>query len=636
MKSILFAATVLSATVLTAFASPALAETTDSVLISDTIRPEAITVLATGSALSVDKAGQPVTVVTAADLDRVQGLDITRALALVPGLSLSRNGGPGAFTGVRLRGSDSEQVLVLVDGVRVEDVSGPSGGFDFGTLTPGGIDRIDVLRGSNSVVWGSAAIGGVIAVSSADLNGVRASAEAGSHGSYAGDAAAGIKQERYALTLNAGLAGTDGVSSAASGTEGDGFRQWRVGGKGRYALTDTLSLVATGRYADTHTDIDGYPAPTYTFGDTPEYQITRQFSGRAGVQYRDGGLTVDAGYAHAQTARDYYDPTYGSDVQYGYRGYSERADLSAHVPLPQNLSLNVGADSEWTRFQSTYDARQRARLTSGHALLTWDNGTALLAAGARVDDHSRFGTNWTFGANGSVAVAQGLRLRASYGEAFKAPTLYQLFSDYGNGALVPERSRSYDAGIEWASSNGLVHATTTLFRRDTRNQIGYVSCFSVSNALCNDGRYGFYDNVGKARAQGVEAELRVKPIETVKAAVVYTYLEATNRTPGAATFGKDLARRPHHSLTTMLDWTTPLRDLALGADVTVRSASYDNASNTVRLQPGVLLALRASLPVAKGVEVYGRVENLLDQNRPTAAGYGTWGRAAFGGLRVRY
>lgn len=632
MKSILFAATALSA-----IASPALAQASDDVVVADRkVDPAQITVLATGSALSLDKAGQPVTVITAADLDRVQGQDLTRALSLVPGLTLSRNGGPGAFTGVRLRGSDSEQVLVLLDGVRVEDVAGPSGGFDFGTLAPGGIDRIDVLRGANSVVWGSAAIGGVIAVDSASLNGVRANAEGGSHGSYAGNAAAGIDQDRYALTLNAGLSGTDGVSAAASGKEADGYRQWRVGGKGRYALTDTLSLVATARYADTHTDIDGYPAPTYTFGDTPEYQVTRQFSGRAGVQYRDGGLTVDAGYAHAQTARDYYDPTYGSDIQYGYRGYSERADLSAHVPLPQNLSLNIGADSEWTRFQSTFDARQRARLTSGHALLTWDDGTALLSAGVRVDDHSRFGTNWTFGANGSVAVTQGLRLRASYGEGFKAPTLYQLFSDYGNGALVPERARSYDAGLEWANGAGTVRASATAFRRDSRNLIAYVSCFSVSNALCADGRYGFYDNVAKARAQGVEAELTVTPVSRVKAAVIYTYLEATNRTAGSSAFGKDLARRPHHSLTTTLDWTTPLHDLVLGADVTVRSASFDNAANTVRLQPGTLLALRASLPVAANVEVYGRVENLLDQQRATAAGYGTWGRAAFGGVRVRY
>lgn len=636
MKSILLAATVLSAIAGPAWAAEAGAEAGNVAVFDKKADVAQITVLATGSALSVDKAGQPVTVVTAADLDRLQGIDITRALSLVPGLTLSRNGGPGAFTGVRLRGSDSEQVLVLVDGVRVEDVSGPSGGFDFGTLTPGGIDRIDVLRGSNSVVWGSAAIGGVIALSSADLNGVRASAEGGSHGSYATDAAAGLKQDRYALTLNAGLSGSDGVSAAAVGKEPDGFRQWRVGGKGRYALTDSLALVATARYADTRTDIDGYPAPAYTFGDTPEYQVTRQLSGRAGAQYRDGALAIDAGYAHAQTARDYYDPSVDRAVQYGYRGFSERADLSAHVPLPQQLALDLGVDSEWTRFQSTFDARHHARLTSGHALLAWDNGTALLAAGARVDDHSRFGTNWTFGANGSVAVAQGLRLRASYGEGFKAPTLYQLFSDYGNGALVPERARSYDAGLEWASGDGVIHAAATLFRRDTRNQIGYVSCFSVSNPLCQDGRYGFYDNIGKARAQGVEAELKLRPVETVSATLAYTYLEATDRTAGKASFGKDLARRPRHSLTTTIDWTTPLHDLALGADLVVRAASYDNAANTVRLRPAAQLALRASLPVASRVEVYGRVENLLDQDRPTAAGYGTWGRAAFGGVRVRY
>jgi hypothetical protein len=132
---------------------------------------------------------------------------------------------------VRLRGGEGQHTLVLVDGVRVEDPSAPSGGFDFGTLTSSGIERIEVLRGSNSVVWGSSAIGGVIAVTTREIDGVEASAEAGSRRSYDADAVAGVKREAYAFSLNGGYATTDGVSAAASGTERDGYDQWR-GGKG--------------------------------------------------------------------------------------------------------------------------------------------------------------------------------------------------------------------------------------------------------------------------------------------------------------------------------------------------------------------------------------------------------------------
>ena len=617
-----------------AFAAPAIAQSADSVLISDTIRPETITVVATGSPSRIDQTGQPISVLTAADLARLQGPDITRALEQVPGLTLSRNGGPGAFTSVRLRGSDSEQVLVLIDGVRAEDVSAPGAGFDFGTLTTGGIERIDVLRGSNSVVWGSAAIGGVIAVQTRELNGLEASAEGGSRGSFAGDAAAGLAKGSYALSLIGGYTTTDGISAAAVGTEADGARQWHLGGKARLDLLPGLAFVATARYADTRTEIDGYPAPNYTFADTPEYQITRQISGRAGLRYQSDWLSLNTGFALSDTKRDYYDPTVGTAPSYGYRGRSERADLTGRAALPANFALDFGADSEWTRYSGTFDAPHRARQTSGHAMLGWYTPNVSLAAGLRYDDHSRFGHATTFGANGTVKLADGLRLRASYGEGFKAPTLFQLLSDYGNAALRPERSRSYDAGLEY--KRGPVTAAVTVYRRDSRNLIAFVSCFAQTTGICTNRPFGTYDNVGKARAEGVEAELTLKPTGTFTMRSLYTYTEARNDTPGSAQFGNALARRPRHALTLSGDWETPLAQLSLGADLRLISASFDDAANTVRLPGGPVATLRASLPVNERFSLYARLENAFDNRLPTAAGYGAVGRGAFAGLRVRY
>ncbi|MDT0508681.1 TonB-dependent receptor domain-containing protein [Novosphingobium sp. MMS21-SN21R] len=617
-----------------AFASPVLAQNADDIVIADLKRPEPITVIATGSETLLSKTGQPITVITAQEIQSIQGPDITRVLERVPGLTITRNGGPGSFTGVRLRGADAEQVLVLVDGVRVEDVSAPSGGFDFGTLTPGGIERIDVLRGSNSVVWGSAALGGVIAVQSRDLNGVEASAEYGAHETWTADAAAGISSDLGALTLNGGYATSDGVSAAAAGTEPDGFRQYRIGGRGRLNVTQELAIVATARYADTRTDIDGYAPPFYTFGDTPEYQTTRQASGRVGLRYTGSALTLNTGFALSDTKRNYYDPTFGTAPSYGYKGRSERADLTGRLNLPASVTLDFGADSEWTRFSSTFDAEAKANLTSGHALLGWTSDRASLAAGLRYDDHSRFGSAWTFGANGSFQLVENLRLRASYGEGFKAPTLYQLLSDYGNAALVPERSKSYDAGLEWGSRNGALHASATVFRRDSRNLIAFVSCASLN--ACATRPFGLYDNIGKARAEGVEVELGAKPSDTLQLRAAYTYLEARNLTPGNLNNGKDLARRPRHALTVSGDWTSPLAGLTLGADLRMVGDSYDNAANTVPLDGYAVTTLRASFPVTDKVEFYGRVENLFDEGYQTVADYGTWGRSAFIGIRARY
>lgn len=615
-------------------AFPAHASADGAALTDGQRRAETITVIATGSEARVDQLGQPVTVITAQEIQSIQGPDVTRVLERVPGLTFTRNGGPGSFTGVRLRGADAEQVLVLVDGVRVEDVSAPSGGFDFGTLTPGGIERIDVLRGSNSVIWGSAAIGGVIAVQSRDFNGVEASAEYGTNESFTADAAAGLSSDLGALSLNGGYTRNDGISAAAVGTEPDGFRQWRIGGRGRLNITQDLAIVATARYADSNTDIDGFAAPAFTFGDTPEFQTTRQASGRVGLRYTSDLLTLNTGFALFDTKREYFDPTFGTAPSFGYEGRSERADLTGRLNLPASFTLDFGADSEWTRFSSTFDAEARANLTSGHAMLGWTSDRASLAAGFRVDDHSRFGTAWTFGANGSFELTEGLRLRASYGEGFKAPTLYQLLSEYGNTALIPERSKSYDAGFEWGSRNGVLHASATVFRRDSRNLIAFVSCASVN--ACATRPFGLYDNIGKARAEGFEVELGARPIDTIQLRAAYTYLEARNVTPGNANNGRDLARRPRHALTVSSDWTTPLAGLTLGADLRMVGDSFENASNSRRLDGYALTTLRASLPVTKAVEIYGRVENLFDESYQTAADYGTWGRSAFIGIRARY
>ncbi|MCK9542576.1 MAG: TonB-dependent receptor, partial [Novosphingobium sp.] len=542
----------------------------------------------------------------------------------------------GGQTSLFVRGAGSEQVLVLIDGVRVNDVASPGGAYDFGNLMTGGIGKVELLRGSNSVVWGSQAIGGVLALTTREVNGAEATAEYGSHDSFDGQINAGIASERYSLGVMGGYTRTDGVSSAAAGTERDGFRQWRIGARGRAELVPGLSAVATARHADSRIDMDGYPAPAYVFADTPEYQKTRETSGRAGLEYAGEALLLNGGFALSDIRRAYYDPTWDDAPNYVTRGRSQRADLSGHYDFTPALRLNFGADSEWSRFSVSGSGRHRARLSSGHALLGWRSGGLSLAAGVRYDDHSRFGDEWTFGANGSVAIAEGWRVRASYGEGFKAPTLYQLFSDYGNMALLPERSRSYEAGIAKGDRNAGLHFAVTAFRRISRNLIDYVSCFSSSDPICSDGRFGFYDNVGRARAQGVEVELGAQLGETLHAQAAYTYLDAENRTVGSAQFGNALARRPRHTVTVSADWTSALHGLVLGGDIRMVSDSFDDAGNFTRNESHVLATLRASLPLNDALELFGRVENVADTRHATVAGYGSPGRAVTGGVRARF
>lgn len=616
-----------------AFAVAVPAHAQDELVIADARIPDnRITVVATGGSIAVDRAGQPVTVIDGAEIDRVQGPDLTRVLERAPGVTISRNGGVGGFTGVRVRGADAEQLLVLIDGVRVADAASPGGGFDFGNLLAGGIDKLELLRGSNSVVWGSQAIGGVLAIRTRAIDGVEGSAEYGAHDSRYATLSAGGTTGAVSGGLSASFHDSDGISAAAFGTEPDGFRQYQVSGRARAEVANGFALVANARYADSKLDIDGFPPPTFAFADTPERQDTREWSGRAGFEYGGYRYSLSGGYALSDTRRELFDPAFGSGSYFTTRGRSERAEVVGTVELADAFDLDLGADRERTRFETgPFGSKGHATLTSGHALVRYHLLGVALAAGARVDDHSRFGSEVTLGANGSLEIGGGWRARASYGEGFKAPTLFQLLSDFGNATLSPERSRSYDVGIERGDRNGPLHLALTAFRRDSRDLIDFVSCFGVTGGICTNRPFGTYDNVKRSRADGIEVELGARLSEHFTAQAAYSYTRSRNRASGL-----DLARRPRHAVTVSADWTTPLGGLALGGDLRVVGDSFDDAGNFTRLDGYALATVRASVPLGEHLDLFGRIENLTDANYQTAAGYGTYGRSAYAGVRARF
>ncbi len=599
-------------------ASPAWAQEATEIPVDDSRHGDIVVVVATGSKLELNQSGQSISVITTKELESIQGPDLTRVLERLPGVSYVRSGGLGSQTSLFVRGANSEQLLVTIDGVRVEDTAAPSGGFDLGTLMSGGIGRVELLRGSNSLVWGSDAIGGVLALTSDTRSGARASLEYGANNTFDVDAGFGLEGDRYSLGLNGGYSRTDGISAFAGGSEADPFRQWHVGGRGSFDLTKSLKLVAVGRYADSKVSFDGYAPPLYNFGDTPEYQTTRQGSGRVGLEYQSSALQLGAGVALSDTRRAYFDPTYGTAPNFDTIGRSVHADLTGRADLTDKWTLDFGGDADWSRFSTTSDPRQTARIVGAHALLGYHGDRLNITAGARIDDHDRFGSHTTLGANGTFELDDNWRFKASWGQGFKAPTLGQLYGYGGNVALNPETSEGFDAGLEYGQRNGRGHFAVTLFRRDSANLIDYVNPTG-------------YFNVSRARAEGIELEGGAAVTDRLKVSATYTYLTATNTVTG-----KQLARRPQQLANLSFDWQTPLRDLTLGADLRMVGDSFDDRGNFVPLDGYGLLTLRASVPLGEHLELYGRVENVTDARYQTVAGYGTYGRSAYGGVRVRW
>ena len=595
-------------------------------------RPGDVVVTATRAEQERNESGQAITVLNRQEIERRQTIALSDILQTTPGVAVSRNGGIGGFTGIRLRGAEAEQTLVVIDGIRVNDPSSPGGGFDFGNLIATSVERVEILRGPNSVPWGSQAIGGVVNIVTADPARLADRAIAGrAQAEYGGPdqlyATAGVQGRSGSLSgaVSGGYLRSDGISSAASGTERDGYRQVGASGRLGIAVADGIALDLRGWWADSRTEFDGFPAPAFTLADTGEYSSAQELYGYAGLDVATGPVAHRVAVTLADIDRDNFGSGAG-DLTFLARGRSERYEYQADARVAEGLRVVAGVEHEQSRFLGrsfgAFGSADRAEVgvTSVYGQLIARPVNALtVTGGARYDDHQAFGEHVTLGADAALRLG-ATTLRASYGEGFKAPTLFQLFGAFGTPTLQPETARSFDLGVE-QRLGAAVMARATYFNRRTRNQIDFdLNSFT-------------YANLARTAAEGVELELSARPLDGLTLTANYTHLDARNRS-GDANEGNELARRPRHSGSLNADYRFGF-GLSVGGTLLAVGRSFDNAGNSVRLDGYTLLGLRAELPVGERFSLYGRVENLTDEAYQTAAGYGASGRAAFGGVRLK-
>jgi vitamin B12 transporter len=614
-----------------------------------------LVVTANRAPVQAERVGQAITVVDQAEILRSQAVTVSDILMRTPGVSVSRNGGYGGITALRIRGAEAGQTMLVVDGVRLGDPAATGGEYNYANLVIGDADRIEVLRGSQSTLWGSQAIGGVVnviyATPTKPFEGT-AQAEAGSFGTTNVKAAVGGLDHGVQWRLSASRFDTDGISAYRLGTEKDGYRNTAVSGRVKAGVGGPIRLDLRGFYSRGRNEFDGFPAPAFTFADTRESGVTKDYVGYGGVEFDllDGALTNRLGYAYTRTDRRQVNPDQAvTPVTFETRGRVERVEYQGVWTFSPAWAATFGAESEGTfmRFASpsSFDpnpvpGRAKTGVDSGYVQLRGEPVKGLaVTAGLRHDDHDAYGGHTL----GQADIAWTLNdwatvLRASFGQGFKAPTLYQLYSEYGKATLEPEEADGWDAGVEQHLMDGRLRLKGAYFHRKTKNQIDFVSCFGGGPAaLCAPGgvfRFGYYDNIARAKAQGVEleAELDAGPL-TVSAN--YTYTEAKNRTPGSANRGNLLARRPKQMANLEAIYTFENK-ATLGAAVHHVGKSYDDAANAFVLKAYTLLDIRASWPVTENVEVYGRVENAFDEDYQTVRNYGSPGRGAYVGVRGRF
>ncbi len=582
--------------------------------------PLSLVITPTRTETPIAQIGSSVSVLTSADLERLQLPTVRDALAHVPGVSLASNGGTGQTTSVFIRGAKSEHTLVLVDGVPVNDPSSTTNSYDFGRLSTSHVERIEVLRGSQSVLYGPEAIGGVINIITkrgTDKPAFNSSAEYGSDNSYqlSTGARGAVDQLRY--SANVTHRHTDGVSafnSRRGGLEEDGDETTTYSGRLDADISDALRAYTTGRYTRGYTEFDDFG--TDADNDAKSNELSWRGAGVATLL--DGKWSQELGLSYLNTGRS----STSSFGTFRYQGKRVGADWVHTLTPVQNHVITAGLETAEETFSTDFDTSRSVR---NHAIFVQDQWNVVdllyVTTGARLDKHDEYGSEWTYRIAPSYLIeSTGTRLKASIANGFKAPSLFQLFSFFGNAALKPENSDSFDAGFEQSLLNGSVQFGATYFRLTVDDLIDY------------DFAANRYINTGKTQSQGVESFIRYAPMPSLTLALNHTYTKAEDRITKA-----DLLRRPKHTFSGDVTWQ-PRDDIRLGVNATYQGVREDInlAFNRTRMGGYPLLNVTGDWNLNSRFTLYGRLENLLDREYENVFSYGARGLSAFAGIRAEY
>jgi vitamin B12 transporter len=613
---------------------------------------ETVVITATRTLQPAARTGDSISVITGQRLDQQQVVAVSDALAQTPGLVILRDGGPGQTTTMALRGAEAGQTLVLVDGVRINDPSTVDGQALIGDVMVNNIARIEVLRGPQSTLYGSDAIGGVVNIltkrgGAGPLAGTL-SAEGGSFDSYRLNGAAHGTFGRFDYGAAANYFHTNGISAADArhgNSETDGTGNLGLTANTRTHILPGLSIDLRAYYTRARTGFDdNYLPPTYQISDSPVYERNNLFAGYAGLNLTllDGRLHNRFAYIATSSRRTIFDSPFYLPLQkdYAYRGTARQLEYQGIFDINAQSQLTFGAEHQRSGLQSEVAGFSDARGHKDTTGLYLQGQTTLfdqltVTGGIRRDDDREFGSHtslklagaWT--PNGGASV-----LRANYGDGFKAPTLYELYSAYSNPVttLAPETARGWEVGIDQHLWRGRLLLSATWFERRTSDLIDFFSCYGVTSPACaqRSAVGGYYYNVGHTRSRGLELMAAVTLSETLSLHASYTNMHAIDALTHA-----DLARRPHNLANAQINWQA-CHDWSFGASALYVGRRFDSAGGFNPLPGHVTENLYIAHKIGEHLELYGRIENLLNAHYEPVSGYGAPGRAIYGGVRLHY
>lgn len=583
------------------------------------------------------ETGKVVTVITSQYLQKNSGKTLTAILNSQAGLVVNgAENAPGTNQDVYTRGASTGNTLILIDNIPVSDASQISNAFDLNFIPVSQIERIEILRGSQSTLYGSDAVAGVINIITKKPGDNKLGISAnGSYGSYkTWQGGAGLNGGIGRLSYIAGYQHTksDGFSAAYDSTgkggfDNDGFKRNSVFAKVGLQATERWHLQYMLNWSDYHTDLDAGG-----FADDRDYTMHNKYMLHAvSSRLNLGKGSWNLVYSYQQNKRNLLDDTlFVPNAGYSVNDFSSnthQAETYVSWDFTKQLQVITGADfrtsstDQSTRFISEfYKDSSRLSGDSAHmrqfsyyaSLLLHNMGGFNLEAGGRYNNHNIYGSNGTFSVNPSYLVNNRHKLFINFSSAYKVPTLYQLYAAYGNKNLKPESTISYEAGYQGALYNSNINVRVVGFYRQTKNLISFYSL--------NDPPYGQYRNASKQDAYGGEAEASWRITGGLNLRVNYTYVNGKIKEQDTSYY--NLYRRPRHVL-----------NMELGYQVTPEvyvSAQYRYVSR--RLDPAYMappyilgdyytLGAYAEYKLGNVLKVYADFRNITSQQYFDVRGY---------------
>lgn len=577
--------------------------------------PDQTVVTPTRTETPLSQVGSSVTVITREQIQERGYSNVAEILRNQLGLDVANAGGPGRQTSVFMRGASSAQTKVMMDGVPLNDPSSPSRAFDFGLLTTDNIERIEVLRGPQSTLYGSDAIGGVINIITARGSGpakLRA---------FTGGAAYGTTNQRLSVaggtdtvyySLGTSYQDSKGYSSQNFGGERDGYHIGTISARAGWTPTDEFNLDFVVRTFKSNVDLDD-------FGFDDPLKINRTLTnyarGQATAIFLEGSLVTKFGLSIADTKRD--DPT-ATFSPVRFQGDTYRLDYQANMLLTETNTFTAGVDAQQEDAVTNVNPIRSLYNTGFYIQDQYQIGDRLFGTvGGRWDDYSQAGPAQTYRATTRYWIYEtGTSFRGSIGTGFRAPTISDLYTGFVNNPdLKPEESKGWDYGIDQLMFDGALNLGVTYFRNDFTNLIQFAPPFNLYN-------------IGQARSTGLEVSVQTQVDEQTTFGFFYTHQD-----PRDLTTNTTLLRRPKDKY--MLNVVRYLSNDKGFVDLNVQytGARLDAGFPTnVPLAAYTVVAVSGNYKLGGQWSVFARLDNLFNEKYNEIDTYNVTGTTLFGGL----